>query len=219
MKINTVRPGLMGLTFVVAALLVAGTPRRGRAASLTAGTGVATPRVKPAAVAPQVSAVVAAGAAYNSVSGATPPNPSAPGEICFAAKSLTAKEGAVRKVTVQRVFGSYGTVSVSYRMKAGTASAGADYVAKKGTLTWLSGDTTPKVIKIPIVADGLPESNERFQVTLFGAVGATLIAPVTTTLTITGDLPAAPAPLAAAAGGMAFDWLTEWMATGSVSLP
>jgi hypothetical protein len=47
-----------------------------------------------------------------------------------------------------------------------TATAGQDYVAQQGTLTWFSNDTTPKKIVIPIVPDSTPEGWETFTLSL-----------------------------------------------------
>ncbi|MEX2031306.1 MAG: Calx-beta domain-containing protein, partial [Dehalococcoidia bacterium] len=64
-------------------------------------------------------------------------------------------------------------VSTSYATADGTASAGSDYQAKSGTLTFAPGETT-KEITVPITEDELDEENERFAVALADPVNATI---------------------------------------------
>ncbi|MBM4070068.1 MAG: hypothetical protein FJ271_14115 [Planctomycetes bacterium] len=66
-----------------------------------------------------------------------------------------------------------GTVSVAYTTADGTASAGSDYVAASGTLTFAAGETQ-KTVAIQVKGDTLQESNETFFVNLSAAVGATI---------------------------------------------
>ncbi|MFO1221326.1 MAG: Calx-beta domain-containing protein, partial [Burkholderiaceae bacterium] len=65
------------------------------------------------------------------------------------------------------------TVSVAYATGGGTATAGSDYTAVSGTLTFTPGVVT-QTITVPIVNDTATESSEAFNVTLSGAVNATI---------------------------------------------
>src|SRR5690606_35996465 len=65
------------------------------------------------------------------------------------------------------------SVSVNYATSNGTATAGSDYTATSGTLTFTPGQTT-KTITVPIANDTQPESSETFTVTLSGASNATI---------------------------------------------
>ncbi|MGV3661762.1 MAG: Calx-beta domain-containing protein [Prosthecobacter sp.] len=78
-------------------------------------------------------------------------------------------------LTVTRESNSTGSVSVGYATSAGTATAGPDYTTSSGTLTWPSGDMTPKTLTIPVVADAAVEGTENFTVTLSGATGGAVI--------------------------------------------
>jgi hypothetical protein len=67
------------------------------------------------------------------------------------------------------------SVSVNYATSNGTATAGLDYTAESGTLTFAPGQTSQS-IKIPILDDGNDESvgSENFYVTLSNPVNATI---------------------------------------------
>jgi surface adhesion protein len=65
------------------------------------------------------------------------------------------------------------SVSVNYATGGGTATAGSDYTAASGTLTFNAGVTT-QTITVAITDDTLTESSETFNVTLSGASNATI---------------------------------------------
>jgi len=83
-------------------------------------------------------------------------------------------------------------VTVSYSTADGTASAGTDYTARSGTLTFAAGEIS-KTITVSIVGDSAVEANETFAVTLSGASGAT-IGHGSATGTIVNDDMAPPPP-------------------------
>jgi ribosomal protein L35AE/L33A/urease beta subunit len=64
------------------------------------------------------------------------------------------------------------TVTVSYATANGTATAGSDYTAASGTLTFAPGQTT-KTVTVLVTGDTLSEANETFFVNLSGATNAT----------------------------------------------
>jgi len=64
-------------------------------------------------------------------------------------------------------------VSVMYSTANGTATAGRDYAAVTGSLTFAPGETS-KVIATAVIGDTLVEPNETFYVNLSSAVGATI---------------------------------------------
>jgi hypothetical protein len=61
-------------------------------------------------------------------------------------------------------------VTVNYATANGTATAGSDYQAKSGTVTFAPGETT-KTITVAVTSDKITEANETFFVNLSGAVG------------------------------------------------
>ncbi|HYZ18358.1 MAG TPA: Calx-beta domain-containing protein [Gaiellaceae bacterium] len=65
------------------------------------------------------------------------------------------------------------TVTVDYATANGTATAGGDYQARSGRLTFAGGVTTREVV-VPVSGDVLDEVDETFTVTLSNAVNAVL---------------------------------------------
>ena len=99
------------------------------------------------------------------------------------------------------------TVTVRYATADGTATAGADYEAESGTLTFGAG-STQHTVAVPIVDDQVSEEMETFTVTLSDPERATL-SETTATGTITDDdeapkLTIAHASLSEGAGMMKF---------------
>jgi hypothetical protein len=68
------------------------------------------------------------------------------------------------------------TVTVNYTTADGTAAAGADYVAKSGTLT-LDGGQSSATITVTLLPDGVDESNETFTMNLSSPSGAVIVDP------------------------------------------
>jgi hypothetical protein len=86
-------------------------------------------------------------------------------------------EGGSAQLTVYREFYSSGTVAVTLTPIAGSAAAGADFVADPITLTWADGERGPKVAQIPLVNDTEPESPEDFAVRLSNPTGGAVLGP------------------------------------------
>ena len=78
---------------------------------------------------------------------------------------------AVFTVTLSPASGQ--TVTVNYSTANGTATAGSDYIATSGTLTFNPGDTT-KTITILVNGDTVVEPNETFSVNLTTVTNATI---------------------------------------------
>jgi aryl-phospho-beta-D-glucosidase BglC (GH1 family) len=64
-------------------------------------------------------------------------------------------------------------VTVNYATSNGSATAGSDYTAKTGSLTFAAGETS-KTIQVAITGDRVVEANESFSLTLSGASGASI---------------------------------------------
>jgi endoglucanase len=65
------------------------------------------------------------------------------------AYSVAQSAGSVA-MTVNRTGGTNGAVTVQYATSNGTATAGMNYTAESGTLSWAAGDATGKTISVPV---------------------------------------------------------------------
>jgi hypothetical protein len=91
-------------------------------------------------------------------------------------------------ITVERIGGSSGDVSVSYFSADLTATAGLDYQAVAAQLFWLDGDASPKQFQVPLIDDPDQEGPEEVRLVLTGPTGgAALGDPAIATLTIGDD--------------------------------
>jgi Ca2+-binding RTX toxin-like protein len=103
-------------------------------------------------------------------------------------EGLTTPQNASYTVTLSNA--SSQTISVNYATSNGTATAGSDYTATIGTLTFAPGVTT-QVINIPILNDSLNEADETFTLALSSPTNAALGTQTAATTTITDTLTAA----------------------------
>ncbi|MFN7941025.1 MAG: Calx-beta domain-containing protein [Thermoanaerobaculia bacterium] len=112
-----------------------------------------------------------------------------PGQIKFNASSYSVGEGGGSKtITVQRVNGDDGAVSVHFATSNGSATAGSDYTANSGTLNWADHDSADKTFSVAILQDAAAEGSETVNLTLSAPTGgATLTSPSAAPLTITDD--------------------------------
>ena len=78
------------------------------------------------------------------------------------------------------------TVTVDWETSDGTATAGTDYTAGNGTLTFSIGDSS-KTVSVTVAGDNVDEPNETFTVTLSNASSGATIGDGTATGTITDD--------------------------------
>ena len=85
----------------------------------------------------------------------------------------SAAEGDSVVFTVSLSATSSQQVTVDYATSDGTATAGEDYTATSGTLTFQAGETT-KTISVPITDDTEDDGGETFTLTLSNASGADL---------------------------------------------
>jgi ELWxxDGT repeat protein len=83
------------------------------------------------------------------------------------------------------------TVTVNYATSDITATAGADYTAAVGTLSFDPGQSS-KTVSVAVLPDGSPEPQERFRLTLSGPTNATLV-PGSAVATATITDPTGPA--------------------------
>ena len=101
------------------------------------------------------------------------------------------ENGGSSTITVTRTGGSDGAVGVGYATSNGTATAGSDYTARSGTLSWANGDSENKTFTVPILDDSVYEGNKTVNLTLSSPTGgAALGSTSTAVLTIVdNDMP------------------------------
>ncbi len=93
-------------------------------------------------------------------------------------------------VSVERIGGTVGAVSVDYLTQDGTATAGSDYATTSGTLNWAAGEGGARTIDIPITNDSVSETyEESFTVLLSDATGTSVSGFSSATVTIIDDEP------------------------------
>ncbi|HWS90718.1 MAG TPA: Calx-beta domain-containing protein [Pyrinomonadaceae bacterium] len=119
--------------------------------------------------------------------------PSAVGSINFEPNFVTVSEGGgVASFVLTRTGGSAGAFNVNYSVRGVTASAGADFTATSGTLSFADGETS-KSFTVPVLEDALDEASPETAVVTLSTNGGDLDAlgpRSTATLTITDNDPA-----------------------------
>jgi Calx-beta domain/Peptidase_C39 like family len=127
-----------------------------------------------------------AGMALDSVSIVNLAAATLPTVQCQSASSSGSEATSPAVITVTLSAASAQTVTVLYATSDGTATAGSDYTATSGTLTFAPGDTS-KTISVPITNDSSVEGDETFTVTLSSPTNATLGSTTTHIYTILND--------------------------------
>ena len=118
--------------------------------------------------------------------------PVGPGTVQFSSATFIGNEGTTATITVSRLGGTSGSISVDYATSNGTGTAGVcgsggDYVTTSGTLTFADGETS-KSFTVQLCNDTLTEGSETVSLTLSNPVGTTIGGTNPATLNI-GDLP------------------------------
>ena len=117
------------------------------------------------------------------------------GKLKFSSNQYRINENAGEvQLSVSRVGGSDGNVSVTYTTYNGSALAGSDYTHTENTLFWADGNDQPQPFSVPIQQDELVEGDEIFVVmlsnpTIYGTLGT----PHSVRVTIV-DVPPPPPP-------------------------
>ncbi|MDB4858081.1 S8 family serine peptidase [Alphaproteobacteria bacterium] len=105
--------------------------------------------------------------------------------LSIADAQSTNEASASTNLTVSLSEASAKAISVDWATSNGTATAGSDYTAASGTLSFAAGETT-KTVAVAVIQDNTFEGNETVTITLTNPSNAT-IADATATLTITED--------------------------------
>ena len=96
-----------------------------------------------------------------------------PGPVSVSVADARAEEGPNAEllfpITLSRA--ASGTVTVGYATSDDTATAGTDYTATSGILTFLAGETE-KTVSVPVLDDILDDGGETLKLTLSDPTGA-----------------------------------------------
>jgi hypothetical protein len=106
------------------------------------------------------------------------------GKFKLGDSSYDASEGAVVLITIDRVGGTKGEVTVDFATENALAKAGDDYTETSGTLTFKEGESQ-KMIAVPILSDTKDDDRETLRFKISNATGdATIDNPFETVITI-----------------------------------
>jgi uncharacterized delta-60 repeat protein len=147
----------------------------------------------------------------------------APGVLVFSPVSPVSPAGDTIVVTVSRVLGHQGSISLDYATQDDSAFAAVDYRSAAGTLSWADGDTADRVISIPTRANSAAAKEYTdFRLKLTKPLGGTWSATNELIITVRNAMAAAPVPAPApppsvtvpvtgggpssSGGGGALDW-------------
>ena len=108
----------------------------------------------------------------------------------------SADEGGTLEFQVTLDKAATGNVTVNYATTDGSATAGADYTASSGTLTFAAGESA-KTVAVAALSDTTKEDDETFTLTLSNASGATIV-----TAAATGTVANVLPPLTASFHGL-----------------
>ncbi|TXT51486.1 MAG: hypothetical protein FD140_1524 [Limisphaerales bacterium] len=112
-----------------------------------------------------------------------------PGVLGFSASTYsTIENAATAAISIFRTNGSMGVVTVDYTTSpnGSTATAGTDYTAVAGTLTFQAGETN-KAFNIPLLNDVLVELDETVTLLLTNATGGATLGLTNASLVLTDD--------------------------------
>jgi hypothetical protein len=174
--------GLGGVTITVAGVGAVATFDSG-GYSLPVNPGTYTVTASGGGLAAPVTRTVTVGSANYRLN--FTPSPNLAGTLQFSATAYSVAETAGSiAITVTRTGGSSGTVTVNYATGNGTATAGSDYTAAAGTLTFNPGETS-KTFIVAVLDDALSEGTQTLNLTLSNPTGgAALGSPATAILSI-----------------------------------
>lgn len=112
------------------------------------------------------------------------------GTLQFSAASYSLPEwaeGEQAGIRVTRTGGSRGAVSATFSTRDATAIAGADYVPVQMTVSFADGDTTPKILGVPVVHDRIAEADKALELTLSEPGGCATLGTASSALLVIVD--------------------------------
>ena len=110
--------------------------------------------------------------------------------LIFISDLVVHEEDGIVQVPIYLFWGGNEQVSVDFRTRDGTATAGIDFIQTTGTVTWSNSATDTRFISIPIedVDANDNENTEFFQLDLLNAIGAEIFRPTALVRIISHDI-------------------------------
>lgn len=139
------------------------------------------PTNRPDLVLPSQAPVVPAACTTN-----PSPDPEA-SVLQFSSANFSLEESSAQPptITVTRTGGSRGAATATFATSGGTAIEGVDYTATAATVFFPDGDSSPRVVQIPVLDDEVVETDKTIELMLSQPGGCTSLgAQVTTTITL-----------------------------------
>ena len=115
-------------------------------------------------------------------------------------RSTEARESGRATFVVRLAGPAKAAVTVHYATRDGSARAGSDYVRRRGTLRFMPGETTKRIV-VRVLNDAEPEAAETFTVRLSRAANARLARSTARATILANDLPAPFMAVATMDGG------------------
>lgn len=120
--------------------------------------------------------VIATGAAGDSATSNEASFEAVAGFVEFTVTKLKVNKNAgTVALSVPRVGGAIGAVSVSYATSGSSAVAGTHFTTTSGTLNWADGDSSAKTINVPVTNTAAPQLPRQFKVTLSSPTNGLII--------------------------------------------
>jgi hypothetical protein len=98
--------------------------------------------------------------------------------------SMGADQGSVG-LTIYRLGGGAGNITVDYATSDGLAVAGLDYTSVSGTLAWTANDVSPRTVTVPLLfTNTILKANRQFLVSLSNATGGATLGDASAALVV-----------------------------------
>ena len=107
--------------------------------------------------------------------------PAVPGTVQLSSAAYSGIEGSTKTITINRIGGQTGAISVDYATGGGSATGGAactagvDYITASGTRSWANNDSAAKTFDITLCTDAVSDAGETVNITLSNPLGGTSI--------------------------------------------
>jgi uncharacterized delta-60 repeat protein len=131
--------------------------------------------------------------------------PPVPGTLSVTGETTASEAVGQIIYTFSRTGGVDGEVGISYATTSGTASAGEDFSAADGVLTWADGDGASKTVAVTIFDDAVDEPNESFSMDISDPTGGASLGNASRTTVILDNDVSGPGTLSIVGGVLVFE--------------